>query len=307
MILAVTMNPSVDRTLFINGLTPFDANRVLKSETDAGGKGINAARIIAELGEEVLAMGFLAGKTGGYVRHVLKAEGVSESFIEVGGETRTNLSIEDGSGNPPTTFNEKGAAVSAQHQNRLYEQIAALASSSSFLTAGGSLPPNVPSNAYARIVDVASGCKTVIDADGDALKEAVNARPYMIKPNADEAGRLLGREIATADQGVDAAREIRSNGIQVVVVSMGKLGAALACEEGTYFATPPTIEAVSTIGAGDSLVGGMLVGMVQGRTIREALTLGVAAGAATAATGGAEIGRKQKIDELFGKVTVREA
>ena len=119
MILSITLNPCVDRTLFVDGLNVHDANRVLRCETDAGGKGINAARIIAELGVPAVATGFLGGRMGRYVQIVLDDENVATDFVKVAAETRLNISVEDGTGMPPTTFNQKGSKVSEQELSEL--------------------------------------------------------------------------------------------------------------------------------------------------------------------------------------------
>src|SRR5687767_8100020 len=167
MILSITLNPCVDRTLFLDRINVYDANRVLRCETDAGGKGINAARIIAELDVPVVATGFVGGRTGRYVEGVLVDEKVETDFVRVASETRLNLSVEDGTGMPPTTFNEKGAPASTEDFSELEAVLLKRLPGCRFVTAGGSLPPNINVNVYAQLVSKARehGVPMAVDAD----------------------------------------------------------------------------------------------------------------------------------------------
>ena len=307
MILSITLNPCVDRTLFIDGLKPHDANRVLRCETDAGGKGVNSARIIAELGVPVVATGFLGGRTGIYVEGVLEDENVEAEFVRVASETRLNVSIEDGSGLPPTTFNEMGAPISDQDARNLDAILEHRLPMCKFVTAGGSLPPNMDASLYADFVQTARrhDVPMAVDADGEALRAALSAKPFLVKPNAAEAHRLLGEEVKTLRGAVQAGEEIREMGAEIAIVSMGADGAALVSERLSLIAEPPSIKARSTIGAGDSMIGGFLAGLHSGMSLQEAFRLGAAAGAATASTDGSEIGRRDVIDRLLSTVIIR--
>jgi fructose-1-phosphate kinase PfkB-like protein len=171
---------------------------------------------------------------------------------------------------------------------------------------GGSLPPGLPTDAF-NLIAYLSGLKSVIDADGDALREGLKADPFLVKPNAREAERLLGGVIRTHADALAAAHAIRKLGAGNVIVSLGAEGLACACADGDYIAIPPAIDARSTIGSGDSLVAGVLVALSREHTWREALRLGTAAGAATATTDGAAIGSRETVDRLLSGVEVREA
>ncbi|MEO7454591.1 MAG: 1-phosphofructokinase [Fimbriimonadales bacterium] len=307
MILSITLNPSVDRTLFVDGLQPHDANRVLRCEIDAGGKGVNAARIIGELGVPVTATGFLAGGNGRYIADVLDSENIDEAFVWVPGQTRMNVSVEDGSGRPPTTFNERGPEIAGEQLEELNDLIQKHLCACKFVTAGGSLPPGISAGVYADFIGRSrdQGVPVCVDADGEALKVALEARPFLVKPNADEAGRLLGDAPRSLRDAVDSAKRIRELGAEVAIVSMGAAGAALAAEGVALIADPPEIEAKSTIGAGDSMVGGFIAGLYRGYSVSDAFRLGAAAGAATASTDGSETGRREVIDQLLPLVIIR--
>jgi 1-phosphofructokinase family hexose kinase len=311
MILSVTLNPSIDQTLFVEGLKPHDTNRIVRSETDAGGKGVNLSRVVVELGGVSVATGFLGGGPGAYVRKVLDAQEVAHDFIEVQGNTRTNIAVEDGSGQAPTAFSFKGPSVSEDEWNLMVHKVAGWAQKSSWVTLGGSLPTGVPVEAYLMLGQLAKekGARLALDADGEAMRRGIEARPHFIKPNGKEAGRLLGRSVEKIEDAIFAAEELRQylEPDGVCVVSLGKAGAVMSSDAGTLIGRPVAVEAQSTIGSGDSLVGAMLTVLDKGRSIEEAFRLGIAAGTATAMTSGAEIARKPVVDEILARVQVEAA
>lgn len=311
MILSVTLSPCIDQTLFVDGLRPFDTNRVLRTETDAGGKGINLSRVAAELGGDSVATGFLGGGPGAYVKRVLQAQGVVHDFVEIVGDTRTNFSVEDGSGQPPTTFNSKAPPVSPVEYDRLVAKVTELTQGASWVAFGGSLPTGVSVDAYYELGGIVkrAGKRLLIDADGEAMRKGLDAKPHLIKPNRKEAGRLLGRSVESVDDAVFAAEELRQylEPDGVCVVSLGADGAVMASDEGTYIGRPIEVESVSTIGSGDSMLGAILAALQMGQSLTDAFRLGLAAGAATAATDGSEIARRPVVDALLPRALVESA
>lgn len=304
MILTITLNPSVDRTVVLDGLDIHDTNRIVRTEIDAGGKGINLSRIAVRLGTRTVAAGFLGGDEGSYIRSRLDREGVSYRFVEIAGNTRVNINIEDGSELPPTTLNERGPTISPGEWHMLEDLVSLLAPKAQWVCVGGSIPPGLDSSVYSAIVDMAkgAGAKVCVDADGDSMKLALDRKPNLVKPNRDEAERLLGRPIQSLDEALWAAGQLVSMGIEYAMVSLGSDGAVLAFDSEVYSATPPDVEAVSTIGSGDSLIGGFLSGLTSGATVEDALKLGVAAGTATALSDGAEIGKAEDVYRLLPNV-----
>lgn len=300
MILTVTFNPCVDHTLVVNGLHPHDTNRVERTETDAGGKGCNLSRIVAELGGETVATGFLGGDTGRYVASVLDRQGVVNDFIWIDGETRTNFSVEDGSGKPPTTFNSRGPAVSSDDWNSLVEHVKRLAKEASWVAIGGSLPPGLAADHVAELVEVvrSSPAKVLVDADGAPMRAALVRKPDLIKPNASEAERLVGFPVTSVEQAIEAGKQLRSQTEGLVIVSMGAEGAVLV-EESIWVGVTPYVASVSTIGSGDSMLGGFLWALERGDPVDQAFRWGLAAGAATAMTDGSGIGRQEVIERLL--------
>lgn len=308
MIVTVTLNPSVDHTLFIDGLKAHDANRVRRVERDAGGKGLNLSRVYAELGGQTLALGLQPHGASSLIRQVLEEQGVEHSFIEVPGDTRVNISVEDGSGEPPTTFNEPGATTPPEAWNTLVHRVRERARSAAWIAVGGSIPPGLGPESYAQLVQVAHELSVpiLVDADREALKLAVQHKPDMIKPNEDEAARLLGWQSDEVRNDPQRALRAMKDKACIVLLTLGADGAWLAVHGQIWQATPPKIEAKSTIGSGDSLLAGVLFAHENGREWGECLRLGVACGAATAMTDGSEIGRRPVIDSLLPRVEIRQ-
>jgi 1-phosphofructokinase family hexose kinase len=308
MTLTVTLNPSVDRLIYVRQLVPHDTNRILRIEEDAGGKGVNVARVLRRLGMPVVATGFLGGRAGRYVSHELSnVDGVECRFVWVNGNTRTNLAIQEEDGSPPTALNERGPQISAEELGSLLRVVEELSQKAQFVALGGSLPPGVPTDIYAMLAEIAArhGAKVVLDADGEPLVQGLKASPFLIKPNENETERLLGRTIDTIEDAAKAAQDLHTGGVPVVIVSIGEKGAALACAEGCWVAIPPKVQAVSTIGSGDSMIAGVLSVWMQGGAMDEALRWGTAAGAATAMTDGSDICTAGQVRELLPQVEVK--
>lgn len=308
MIVTVTLNPCVDYTLFVPEIRPHDTNRVGRSDLDAGGKGVNVSRIVRELGGASAATGFLGGHAAVTIADVLASAGALVRFANIAGETRVNFAVEDESGRPPTTFNSPGPRIMSDEWNELMAICNALAVECDWVTLGGSLPPGLGHDAFAELANLfhAAGARVALDSDGEPMRLGMLANPDFIKPNEKEAGRMLGRTVVGVSQAVDAAIELHAggDGPELTVVSIGALGAVLACPNGVFYAKPPQVEPVSTVGAGDSLVGGFLQTYVETGDPVRALQVGTAAGTATSLTDGSCIAGRRAIHDLIDAVNV---
>ncbi len=309
MILSVTLNPAVDHVLFLDKIKVGDTNRVARVERDAGGKGVNVSRVVAELGGESLASGFLGGGPGAYVRAVLERQGVAHDFVEVAGETRTNFTVEeDDVDAPPTTFNERGPTIRPDEMDALLATCRELASRARWACIGGSVPPGLPPDVFLTLgrLFADAGCRVCLDADAEPLARGISCRPHFIKPNHKECSRLLGVPVEDHEAAAEAARglldQVAEGGF--VVVSLGAEGAVLACAEGVYRGHSPPVEPRSTVGSGDSLIGGLLWALGEGHPLPEAFRWGLAAGAATATTDGSEIARQPVVHHLLPEARV---
>ncbi|MEN6372594.1 MAG: 1-phosphofructokinase [Armatimonadota bacterium] len=308
MITTVTINPAFDKTIYVYGLKVGDTNRVEKTEVDAGGKGINASRMLAELGAETAALGFVGGRTGRFIETVLNEDGIKSDFVHTKAETRTNIAIEDLGGVPPTTINEKGGPITPEELEHLKEKVKHWAKKSRIMVFGGSIPLEVEPAVYRDLAHIAQaeGAKVILDADNKALELGIEAHPMMIKPNLDEAERLCGRALKDVSDVADAAMSLVNNqGLEVVVVSMGSRGAIAATHGEVWQAIPPEVEAISTVGSGDSMVAGIAIALADRKPLSEGLALGTAAGAATAMSSGVEMGKKEDVDRLLPKVVLK--
>lgn len=307
MIVTVTLNPSVDRTMYLDHLRVGETNRVLRTETDAGGKGVNLARVAKEMGAKTWATGFLGGGPGAFVRSVLDREGVPHGFVDVPGETRINLNVQvDDGTSPPTAFNERGPILYEEEWKQLLDVCAKSAGHAKWAAIGGSIPPGLQQDSFLMLGKLfkTSGCRLVLDADGEPFKRGLEVVPDIVKPNAHEAEHFFQAPVRTKTQCLDAAKKLYNLGVAISIVSRGAAGAAMVCSEGAFDALAPQVMAKSTIGSGDSMLGAILWALDSGKNVVEAFAWGVAAGAATATTNGAEIGRRSTVEKLLPQVKI---
>jgi len=304
MIYTLTLNPAVDRELTVLEVKFDSVLRASQSRVDFGGKGFNVSRLLKNMGVASTAVGFLGGLAGEFLQDGLRNLGIGTDFVLITGETRTNVSIVTQSHNHYIKVNEKGPLVDAAKQTELLDKIGALAKPSDWWALAGSLPPGVADDFYARVVKVLNKheARTILDASGESLRLGCAEKPYLVKPNIEEAHALTGLPMKTFAEIAVAAAEIRKMGAQNVVISMGKAGALLQTAEGTWLTHSPKIQEKNPIGAGDSMVGGLVWALSQGIPLREALGWGVASGAATTSLSGTEVGTRPLIEELFGQV-----
>ena len=304
MIYTLTLNPAIDRELIVPAMEFNSVIRASKSRVDFGGKGFNVSRLLKGLGAESTAVGFLGGKAGEILQDGLKSLGIGVKFVWVPGETRTNVSIVTQSGGHYIKVNEKGPLVDFDKQQELLNNIDALAQPGDWWVLAGSLPPGVADDFYAKIVKILNqhGAMTLLDTSGESLRLGCLEKPYLVKPNAEEAHTLTNLAVDSPDEIALVAAKIRRLGVQNVIISMGKAGSLLQSPEGTWLIHSPKIKEKNPIGAGDSMVGGLVWAITTGHTLEESLSWGVASGAATASLNGTEVGSKKLIESLLAQV-----
>ncbi|MGC9159000.1 MAG: 1-phosphofructokinase [Terracidiphilus sp.] len=308
MIYTLTLNPAVDRELTVTAMEYDVVLRAVHSRVDFGGKGFNVSRMLRNLGAASTATGFLGGRPGDLLEEGLRELGIDVDFVRVCGETRTNISVVTASHDHYLKVNEKGPTVATKQQMELLAKIDAVARAGDWWVLAGSLPPGVHDNFYARIVKLLNRHEVhaVLDTSGESLRLGCAAHPFLVKPNAEEAGVLTGYPVRTPGEIARAAAAIRRMGAQNVIVSMGKAGALLRTEEGAWLLGSPKVKEKNPIGAGDSLVGGLVWALTQGLSLRESLAWGVASGAATASQGGTGLGSRARIEKLVAHVTSQQ-
>jgi len=306
MIYTVTLNPALDRELTVPALVFDDVLRAAESRVDCGGKGFNVSRMLSALGAPSIALGFAGGHTGEMLRDGLAALGIETDFVWVAGETRTNVSIVAATHDHHIKVNEPGPTISAEEQAVLRARVRERARHGDWWVLAGSLPPGIAPTFYADLIrDIqAAGARVLLDTSGAALRHGCAAEPFLAKPNAAEAGELTGMPVRSIEQALVAAEALR--GIPHLVISMGADGALMVHAENGWLATPPAIQQRNPIGAGDSLVAGLVWGLSQGWAPAEVLRWGVACGAATAAHAGTAVGTYAEVAEIARQVAVRE-
>lgn len=309
MIYSLTANPALDRELTVPEIR---LNEVLRADVvriDCGGKGLNVSRALASLGQPSVAMGFIGGDTGRRLERELAAAGVETDFLTVGGETRTNVCIVTADSERQIKVNEPGPVVTRAEQDALLAIIDRRAQSGDWWVVSGSLPPGADSRLYARVIDIvrAKGGRTLLDTSEDALQFGCAAKPYLVKPNATEAGRLTGVDVLDAKSARAAAIELHRQGAEIAVISLGVQGALLSASTGAWFARPPAVRARNANGAGDALLAGLVYSLSRGEEFPDALRTGVACGTVAAGMNGTAVPARAEVERLASQVQVASA
>lgn len=308
MIYTVTLNPAVDRELTVGEFAFDTVLRASESRVDCGGKGFNVSRMLASLGAKSVALGFAGGKSGELLAEMLADLNVETAFTWIEGETRTNVSIVTENHDRYLKVNESGPTVSEAAQAALLAQVAQLAQPGDWWVVAGSLPPGVPKNMYAQLVRLiqSRGAQVILDTSGEALAVACGERPFLIKPNEIEAAALSGVAVNNPQDAVTAVQKIKQLGPQNVIISMGKAGAIFSDGQMAWLAETPVIQESNPIGAGDSMVGGLVYGLSRGMPLPNALEWGLACGAATASLAGTAVGTLPQVQALLAQVKIKQ-
>ncbi len=254
MILTLTINPAIDHNVIADRLVFEDRAYILSTSETAGGRGINASCVINSFGGETLAISTCGGRSGDRFRQFLCGCGFPAEVVPIENEIRTNLTITDRQG-LTVKLNQPGPPLTKQELDRLYAAVENRLAGASWLMICGSLPPGVPPGFYSKLVRLARdhGVKTLLDTDGEALMEGVEAGPTVVAPNQQEAERLLNTALITRGHFLHAAERIRKMGPEFVILSLGSRGAVGATDRRVFEVVPPRVDAVCPIGAGDAL------------------------------------------------------
>lgn len=300
-IITITLNPSLDKSITVPQLVPEKKLRCTSAEVDPGGGGVNVSRALHKLGVKSSAVFLSGGYTGKKLEELLLNEEVDIIALPIKEATRENFVVFDEEKKLQYRFGMDGAAVTEAEWkavlNYVSEQTAV-----SYIVASGSLPPGVPVNFFGQLAVLAKKIKAklIVDTSGEALQYAAKEGLYMLKPNLNELSSLTGKDNLVGEEIVAAARTvISSGGCEIMVVSLGGDGAMLVTAEEQYKVKPPKVTVMSTVGAGDSMVGGILYGLSKGWTYKEILMYGVAAGTAATLHPGTELCKKEDTERIF--------
>jgi 1-phosphofructokinase/tagatose 6-phosphate kinase len=311
VILTVTLNAAIDRTVAVPNFRLGHRHRAVESRTVAGGKGINVARALNLLGRPVIATGFVGGPTGRRVLEQLHEESVLTDFIRIAAETRINLAVIDPTSGEQTEINERGPAVSPEEVHKLFERIGYLAGGTKLCVLAGSVPPGAGDDLYARLIADLSrrGVPVVLDAEGEAMLEGVRAGASMVTPNEAEAEELVGQEFADRSDLAQGLLELARLGASEAAITRPD-GCVATVGEGNSrrlleVHTEP-LEPVSTVGSGDAFLAGYVAARYEGRSPEDCLAYGVACGAESTQHFGAGTVDRNQVERLLGEVSVHD-
>ena len=306
-VLTITMNPSIDKTILLEKFQVYGLNRIQNARLDPGGKGINVARVLKNFHVNVTVSGLIAGQQGKLLLEQLKHAGIQMDFMEIEGETRTNLKIVDESVNKTTEINESGFTVSSDIMKSFLEKLETLAKQASIVILGGSLPPGLPTDFYAQCITIAkeAGAKVLLDADDDAFAKGLEAVPYAVKPNIHELEAYFQEKFESHQRVAEAAQRLLGMGIEIVIVSMGSDGAIVADHQHVYKVDSWDIPIKSTVGAGDSMVGALAYSILKQDSLYEIARITTAAGTITASKSGTQICELDEVQQALVHVNVK--
>jgi 1-phosphofructokinase family hexose kinase len=306
LIITLTVNPAIDRTMTVERLVFEDRVYITSSRESAGGRGINAAGVIQSFGGKAMAIVPASSQSAAHFKEFLIGCGFKLVVVPVRHDVRRNLIITDEQG-LTLKLNEFGGMLDKAELASIEKVVREKLDQASWLMICGSLPPGVPASFYAHLITLARkrGVKTLLDTDGDALAAGVKAKPTVVTPNQQEAERLLNTALLTQTHFVNAAVRIQKMGAEGVILSLGSRGAVGAFDHEMIEAIPPRVDAIAPIGAGDALAAAYTWAMERHNDFRDALRWGVAAGTASAQLPGMRFADLEQTQQIYDQVEVR--
>jgi 1-phosphofructokinase len=302
MIYTVTLNPSIDYIVEVDDIGLGKINRMKRENKFPGGKGINVSRVLKRLDVESIALGFVGGFTGDFIKNVLKNEKVTSDFVHVEGDSRINIKLKS---QLETEINGQGPAISEEKLNQFFYKLKQI-KKGDYVVLAGNIPNTLPSDLYEQLTlwGQENGIHIIVDASGKVLLDVVKHRPFFIKPNHHELGDLFDVKITSIEQAIPYGKKLVEMGAQNVGISFAGDGAILITEYSVYVSNVPKGEVINSVGAGDSLVAGFVGTYVKTNNIETAFKLGVASGSATAFS--EDLTKREKIEELLNQVKIEK-
>ena len=307
MITTICLNPSFDKAAEMDTFKPGEVNRIRTIREDLGGKGINVAVVAQRLGLDVQCIGTMGENGADQLCAMMDEENLRHRFLRIPGKVRTNLKLEIKDEKGITELNESGTPLDPQHLDEFFALAREATADSDVVVITGSLPPGCPRGVYRDLMLALDGKKCILDSEGPELELAAKgAHPFLIKPNLHEMESTLGLELRTMRSIRDAALLFIRLGVEHAVVSMGAMGAMYVDQERTLFAPALRVSTKSTVGAGDAMIGGMLLGYEKEGDMAKAFRYGVAAGAASVMTEGTQLIVPEDFYSLLDQVRIQE-
>jgi 1-phosphofructokinase family hexose kinase len=308
LILTVTINPSVDRNIEVDRLVFEDRAYILSRSDSAGGRGMNASRVLHSFGTQTLAIVTSGGTNGPRLEKLAAKSGFPVKVVPIHNDIRVNLTITDKQG-LAIRLNERGPKITLEELTRVENVVAKRLETASWLMLCGSIPPGVSAEFYTKLIRMArkSKVKTLLDTDGDALLHGIEASPTIVSPNQPEAERLLNRALITRAQFLEAATRIKAMGAEAVMLSLGGRGVVAVNENQLLEVIPPRTDAVSPLGAGDALAAAYVWAAMKKKDFADCVRWAVAAGTASAMQPGLVFANLEQTKEVYKRVEVRRA
>ena len=304
-VLCLTMNPAVDLATETERVVPTHKLRCGDTLHDAGGGGVNVARVLSRLGGHCTAVCPTGGSSGQWLQKRMREEGLDSVFLPIAEETRVSFTVHEHSTGAEFRFVMPGPRLSEAEWQHCLQWLEALQPFPDLLVASGSLPPGVPTDFYARLARLCrdKGARLVLDTSGPALAAALAEGVFLFKPNLKELAELSGRSLESAEQWQTAARQLVLDGkADVVALTLGHLGALLVTRDAMWGAPPLDVPVASAVGAGDSFVGALVWGLQRGLPLEQAFAWGIAAGTATLLSAGTALCRPEDVRQLQTQV-----
>lgn len=308
-IITLTMNPAIDKSSSVDHVVAERKLYCTAPRFEPGGGGINVSRAVKKLGGESVALYPCGGPTGETLRLLFDQEGLDHRSVPILGWSRENLIVLEESTGQQYRFGMPGPEIGEEECQRCLEELFSEESGPDYIVASGSLPPGVPEDFYARIARMgkARGARVVVDSSGEALRLAMREGVYLIKPNIREFRELMGTGMEEESEIRDLAKQVVSGGqSEVVVISLGAAGVLMVSAAGPERLQPPAVPIMSKVGAGDSMVAGLVLSLARGNALRDAVRFGVAAGTAAVMTPGTELCRREDAERLYQQMTLAQ-
>lgn len=306
-IITLTLNPAFDVHCYVENFAPYREHLARVTDRDASGKGINISRALKACGKDSLALMVLGDENGDSFARAIEADGLDSVSVTVPGRIRENITLHT-NGAPETRISFAGFAADASLLEKVRSILDGKIDSETLVTFTGRNPEGLDMadvKYFIRGLE-AMGARVVIDSRSFTLEDILELRPWMIKPNQEEISAYLGRPVESFDEVAAAAHELYAKGIANVMISLGEQGAMLVCDDGTFVATPPAIDALSTIGAGDSSIAGFLAAVSEGRELKDALVSAVSYGSGACLTEGTKPPKAEDVASLLPRIVLKK-
>lgn len=306
MVITVTLNPAMDKTIAIQDFELGKVNRVSKLRYDIGGKGINVSKVLKKFGIPSACTGFIGGSWKNTFKKELRNMGIVNNFLEITEDTRTNIKVVDNKNKIYTDINEPGPEITEEELNDFINKFKSICNEGDIIALSGGACPNIPKNIYGILTKLAKekGAFVILDAEGELLSEGIKEKPDIIKPNKHEFEILLNRNLNSEDDMICEAKKLIDNGLKKVLISLGEKGAILVSNKMVLYGEGLKVPVMSTVGAGDSMVAALIYSMLNNFDDEKTLKFAVATGAASVSLEGTQACDLNQVQSLVQKVNI---